>query len=83
MILEEIFNSFSFLWNLFSNEFLLCPGATVQVSSRFIYSKQEVPKGVHVSRHLSRPLVYMHDAEDVLLQDVIFVVFFQPLYYQF
>ncbi|XP_056873243.1 dihydroxyacetone phosphate acyltransferase [Takifugu flavidus] len=27
---EEIFNSFSFLRNVFSNEFLLCPGAAVQ-----------------------------------------------------
>lgn len=28
---EEVFNSFSFLRNMFSNEFILCPGATVQV----------------------------------------------------
>ncbi|XP_006805736.1 dihydroxyacetone phosphate acyltransferase [Neolamprologus brichardi] len=27
---EEIYNSFSFLRNMFSNEFILCPGATVQ-----------------------------------------------------
>uniref|UniRef100_A0A8D3C809 Glyceronephosphate O-acyltransferase n=1 Tax=Scophthalmus maximus TaxID=52904 RepID=A0A8D3C809_SCOMX len=27
---QEIFNSFSFLRNMFSNEFILCPGATVQ-----------------------------------------------------
>lgn len=30
---EEVFNSFSFLRNMFSNEFILCPGATVQVSN--------------------------------------------------
>uniref|UniRef100_A0A4W6ENM0 Glyceronephosphate O-acyltransferase n=1 Tax=Lates calcarifer TaxID=8187 RepID=A0A4W6ENM0_LATCA len=28
---QEVFNSFSFLRNMFSNEFILCPGATVQV----------------------------------------------------
>uniref|UniRef100_A0AAX7W294 Phospholipid/glycerol acyltransferase domain-containing protein n=1 Tax=Astatotilapia calliptera TaxID=8154 RepID=A0AAX7W294_ASTCA len=27
---EEIYNGFSFLRNMFSNEFILCPGATVQ-----------------------------------------------------
>ncbi|KAM9356015.1 dihydroxyacetone phosphate acyltransferase [Pholidichthys leucotaenia] len=27
---QEIFNSFSFLRNMFSNEFILCPGATIQ-----------------------------------------------------
>ncbi|XP_071762948.1 dihydroxyacetone phosphate acyltransferase isoform X1 [Centroberyx gerrardi] len=27
---EEVYNSFSFLRNMFSNEFILCPGATVQ-----------------------------------------------------
>ncbi|KAK1889029.1 Dihydroxyacetone phosphate acyltransferase [Dissostichus eleginoides] len=27
---HEVFNSFSFLRNIFSNEFILCPGATVQ-----------------------------------------------------
>ncbi|XP_026196863.1 dihydroxyacetone phosphate acyltransferase isoform X2 [Anabas testudineus] len=27
---QEVFNSFSFLRNTFSNEFILCPGATVQ-----------------------------------------------------
>uniref|UniRef100_A0A669DXX9 Glyceronephosphate O-acyltransferase n=1 Tax=Oreochromis niloticus TaxID=8128 RepID=A0A669DXX9_ORENI len=27
---QEIYNSFSFLRNMFSNEFILCPGATVQ-----------------------------------------------------
>ncbi|XP_037606267.1 dihydroxyacetone phosphate acyltransferase isoform X2 [Sebastes umbrosus] len=27
---QEVFNSFSFLRNMFSNEFILCPGATVQ-----------------------------------------------------
>ncbi|KAI4798272.1 hypothetical protein KUCAC02_022165 [Chaenocephalus aceratus] len=27
---HEVFNSFSFLRNMFSNEFILCPGATVQ-----------------------------------------------------
>lgn len=59
VILEEIFNSFSFLRNVFSNEFLLCPGAAVQVGSMFLSSF---------------PLVYIHEAEDVLLQDVIFVV---------
>lgn len=28
---EEVFNAFSFLRNMFSNEFILSPGATVQV----------------------------------------------------
>lgn len=28
---EEVFNAFSFLWNMLSNEFILSPGATVQV----------------------------------------------------
>uniref|UniRef100_A0A8C6KMB8 Glyceronephosphate O-acyltransferase n=1 Tax=Nothobranchius furzeri TaxID=105023 RepID=A0A8C6KMB8_NOTFU len=27
---QEVYNSFSFLWNMFSNEFILCPGAAVQ-----------------------------------------------------
>lgn len=27
---DEIYNCFSFLWNMFSNEFILCPGASVQ-----------------------------------------------------
>nr|XP_020471021.1 dihydroxyacetone phosphate acyltransferase isoform X1 [Monopterus albus] len=27
---QEVFNTFSFLRNMFSNEFILCPGATVQ-----------------------------------------------------
>ncbi|XP_029984220.1 dihydroxyacetone phosphate acyltransferase isoform X2 [Sphaeramia orbicularis] len=27
---QEVFNSFSFLRNMFSNEFILCPGATMQ-----------------------------------------------------
>ncbi|XP_068433191.1 dihydroxyacetone phosphate acyltransferase isoform X2 [Clinocottus analis] len=27
---QEVFNSFSFLRNMFSNEFILCPGATVE-----------------------------------------------------
>ncbi|XP_008287260.1 dihydroxyacetone phosphate acyltransferase isoform X2 [Stegastes partitus] len=27
---QEVYNSFSFLRNMFSNEFILCPGATVQ-----------------------------------------------------
>lgn len=33
IFVEEIFNSFSFLRNMFSNEFILCPGATVQVGT--------------------------------------------------
>lgn len=31
MSLEEVFNAFSFLRNMLSNEFILSPGATVQV----------------------------------------------------
>nr|XP_015200516.1 PREDICTED: dihydroxyacetone phosphate acyltransferase isoform X1 [Lepisosteus oculatus] len=27
---EEVFGCFSFLWNVFANEFILCPGSTVQ-----------------------------------------------------
>lgn len=58
--LEEIFNGFSFFRNLFSNEFLLCPGAAVQVGSRSIHSKQKVPKGLHVSLHSSCFLWFIH-----------------------
>uniref|UniRef100_A0A8B9JJC1 Glyceronephosphate O-acyltransferase n=1 Tax=Astyanax mexicanus TaxID=7994 RepID=A0A8B9JJC1_ASTMX len=27
---DEVYNCFNFLWNVFSNEFILCPGAAVQ-----------------------------------------------------
>lgn len=39
---EEIFNSFSFLRNMFSNEFILCPGATVQVGNVSVRSERNL-----------------------------------------
>lgn len=39
---EEVFNSFSFLRNMFSNEFILCPGATVQVGNVSVRSERNL-----------------------------------------
>lgn len=68
---EEIFNSFSFLRNMFSNEFILCPGATVQVGTVLIYSKL---KGsgwftVHLSDFFCFTCMILYN---ILLWDVMF-----------
>lgn len=38
---EEVFSTFSFLRNMFSNEFILCPNATVQVRGHFVDNRAE------------------------------------------
>lgn len=60
---EEIYNGFSFLRNMFSNEFILCPGATVQVRHIFsvlVYSRLIMNKLLygHCDIFLSPPVVW-------------------------
>uniref|UniRef100_A0A3Q3SW38 Glyceronephosphate O-acyltransferase n=1 Tax=Mastacembelus armatus TaxID=205130 RepID=A0A3Q3SW38_9TELE len=71
---QEVFNSFSFLRNMFFNEFILCPGATVQDFEEACYllaktgalhvSQQEVL----VTEKGQRTLAYLTSMLDPFLQ---------------
>ncbi|AWP20342.1 putative dihydroxyacetone phosphate acyltransferase [Scophthalmus maximus] len=74
---QEIFNSFSFLRNMFSNEFILCPGATVQDFEEACFllvktgalqvSQQEVVEVV-VTERGHRTLAFLTSVLDPFLQ---------------
>ncbi|KAG7234262.1 hypothetical protein INR49_005251 [Caranx melampygus] len=61
---NEVFNSFSFLRNMFSNEFILCPGATVQKTGALQVSQQEVL----VTERGHRTLSFLTNMLDPFLQ---------------
>lgn len=54
---EEIYNRFSFLRNVFSNEFILCPGATLQVRNMFSMQLYSTLTYGHCDVFLSLPVV--------------------------
>ncbi|XP_023285847.1 dihydroxyacetone phosphate acyltransferase [Seriola lalandi dorsalis] len=71
---QEVFNSFSFLRNMFSNEFILCPGATVQdfEEACFLLVKtgalQVTQQEVLVTERGHRTLVFLTSMLDPFLQ---------------
>uniref|UniRef100_A0A4W6E3P5 Glyceronephosphate O-acyltransferase n=1 Tax=Lates calcarifer TaxID=8187 RepID=A0A4W6E3P5_LATCA len=70
----EVFNSFSFLRNMFSNEFILCPGATVQDFEEACYllvktgALQVTQQEVLVTERGHRTLVFLTSMLDPFLQ---------------
>lgn len=71
---QEIFNSFSFLRNMFSNEFILCPGATVQDFEEACYllvktgDLQVTQQEVLVTERGHRTLAFLTSMLDPFLQ---------------
>nr|XP_040016104.1 dihydroxyacetone phosphate acyltransferase isoform X3 [Gasterosteus aculeatus aculeatus] len=71
---QEVFNSFSFLRNMFSNEFILCPGATVQDFEEACYllvktgTLQVTQKEVLVNERGHRTLAFLVSMLDPFLQ---------------
>ncbi|XP_018535009.1 dihydroxyacetone phosphate acyltransferase [Lates calcarifer] len=71
---QEVFNSFSFLRNMFSNEFILCPGATVQDFEEACYllvktgALQVTQQEVLVTERGHRTLVFLTSMLDPFLQ---------------
>ncbi|XP_018538670.1 dihydroxyacetone phosphate acyltransferase isoform X1 [Lates calcarifer] len=71
---QEVFNSFSFLRNMFSNEFILCPGATVQDFEEACYllvktgALQVTQQDVLVTERGHRTLVFLTSMLDPFLQ---------------
>uniref|UniRef100_A0A8C9YAM9 Glyceronephosphate O-acyltransferase n=1 Tax=Sander lucioperca TaxID=283035 RepID=A0A8C9YAM9_SANLU len=70
----EVFNSFSFLRNMFSNEFILCPGATVQDFEEACYllvktgALQFTQQEVLVTERGHRTLAFLSTMLDPFLQ---------------
>ncbi|XP_029281768.1 dihydroxyacetone phosphate acyltransferase [Cottoperca gobio] len=71
---QEVFNSFSFLRNMFSNEFILCPGATVQDFEEACYllgktgALQVTQQEVLVTEGGHRTLAFLSNMLDPFLQ---------------
>ncbi|KAE8286616.1 Dihydroxyacetone phosphate acyltransferase [Larimichthys crocea] len=71
---QEVFNSFSFLRNMFSNEFILCPGATVQDFEEACYllvktrALQVTQQEVLVTERGQRTLAFLTSMLDPFLQ---------------
>ncbi|XP_070781879.1 dihydroxyacetone phosphate acyltransferase [Enoplosus armatus] len=71
---QEVFNSFSFLRNVFSNEFILCPGATVQDFEEACYllgktgALQVAQQEVLVTERGHRTLAFLTSMLDPFLQ---------------
>ncbi|XP_059212894.1 dihydroxyacetone phosphate acyltransferase isoform X2 [Centropristis striata] len=71
---QEVFNSFSFLRNMFSNEFILCPGATVQdfEEACFLLEKtgalQVTEQEVLVTERGQRTMTFLTSLLDPFLQ---------------
>uniref|UniRef100_A0A4W6D191 Glyceronephosphate O-acyltransferase n=1 Tax=Lates calcarifer TaxID=8187 RepID=A0A4W6D191_LATCA len=71
---DTVFNSFSFLRNMFSNEFILCPGATVQDFEEACYllvktgALQVTQQDVLVTERGHRTLVFLTSMLDPFLQ---------------
>ncbi|XP_041814635.1 dihydroxyacetone phosphate acyltransferase isoform X2 [Chelmon rostratus] len=71
---QEVFNSFSFLRNMFSNEFILCPGATVQDFEEACYllektgALQVTQQEVLVTQRGHRTLDFLTSMLDPFLQ---------------
>ncbi|XP_034721611.1 dihydroxyacetone phosphate acyltransferase-like, partial [Etheostoma cragini] len=71
---QEVFNSFSFLRNMFSNEFILCPGATVQDFEEACYllvktgALQLTQQVVLVTERGHRTLAFLSSMLDPFLQ---------------
>ncbi|XP_031177734.1 dihydroxyacetone phosphate acyltransferase [Sander lucioperca] len=71
---QEVFNSFSFLRNMFSNEFILCPGATVQDFEEACYllvktgALQFTQQEVLVTERGHRTLAFLSTMLDPFLQ---------------
>ncbi|XP_039980944.1 dihydroxyacetone phosphate acyltransferase [Xiphias gladius] len=71
---QEVFNSFSFIRNMFSNEFILCPGATVQDFEEACYllaktgALQVTQQEVLVTERGQRTLVFLTSMLDPFLQ---------------
>ncbi|XP_044232525.1 dihydroxyacetone phosphate acyltransferase isoform X1 [Thunnus albacares] len=71
---QEVYNSFSFLRNMFSNEFILCPGATVQDFEEACYllvktgALQVTQQEVLVTERGQRTLTFLTSMLDPFLQ---------------
>ncbi|XP_073349202.1 dihydroxyacetone phosphate acyltransferase [Pagrus major] len=71
---QEVFNSFSFLRNMFSNEFILCPGATVQDFEEACYllvktgALQVTQQEVLVTERGQRTVAFLTSMLDPFLQ---------------
>lgn len=71
---QEVFNSFSFLRNMFSNEFILCPGATVQDFEEACYllmktgALQVTQQEILVTERGHRTLAFLTNMLDPFLQ---------------
>lgn len=71
---QEVFNSFSFLRNMFSNEFILCPGATVQDFEEACYllvktgALQVTQQEILVTERGHRTLAFLTSMLDPFLQ---------------
>lgn len=71
---QEVFNSFTFLRNMFSNEFILCPGATVQDFEEACYllektgALQVTQQEVLVTESGHRTLAFLTSMLDPFLQ---------------
>ncbi|XP_038582617.1 dihydroxyacetone phosphate acyltransferase isoform X1 [Micropterus salmoides] len=71
---QEVFNSFSFLRNVFSNEFILCPGATVQDFEEACYllvktgALQVTQQEILVTEKGHRTLAFLTSMLDPFLQ---------------
>ncbi|TKS75445.1 Dihydroxyacetone phosphate acyltransferase [Collichthys lucidus] len=76
---QEVFNSFSFLRNMFSNEFILCPGATVQDFEEACYllvktrALQVTQQEVLVTERGQRTLAFLTSMLDPFLQGYQFI----------
>ncbi|KAK2856004.1 hypothetical protein Q5P01_004739 [Channa striata] len=71
---QEVFNSFTFLRNMFSNEFILCPGATVQDFEEACYllvktgALQVTQQDVLVTERGQRTVAFLASMLDPFLQ---------------
>ncbi|KAM7395057.1 hypothetical protein PAMA_006689 [Pampus argenteus] len=71
---QEVYNSFSYLRNMFSNEFILCPGATVQDFEEACYllvktgALQVTQQEVVVTERGHRTLTFLTSMLDPFLQ---------------
>lgn len=71
---QEVFNSFSFLRNMFSNEFILCPGATVEDFEEACYllmktgALQVTQQEVLVTERGHRTVTFLSSMLDPFLQ---------------
>ncbi|XP_027020878.2 dihydroxyacetone phosphate acyltransferase [Tachysurus fulvidraco] len=71
---DEVYNCFNFLWNLFSNEFILCPGASVQDFEEACYllvkcgAVQEVQQEVVMSSSGQATLSFLCSLMEPFLQ---------------